>query len=416
MFRRQCTRIPTVSSVSARVLPSWLAANQRTEVVALLGAAGAPDEARSIATALAAHLPAAAVHGGRPSAMLLDSRAAQGVAYPSHLLVFALSEPSTPVSALNTADALAVPPELDEEAARLSFAAEQTVELLPHQIGTLHQALETRAAVLRGCAAAGFAADALVSAHVGCPHLTQAQIDAAAAAGRPARASSAAELAGFSRAASALGVGLATGEVRTLADDEIGVDFSKASAVAHASASAVGGASSSSACAVLVIGNALGSRSTLRAMRAVMAAPDDGDTVRRPLALEGLAMRATGHDGSAPRELTESAHERLICALAKADGAAVLDKHLHRESAPWTDCDVRVSQYACDTAHATLARLLGEQRHRAGDGDRASRPDRVYVSGGAEHQGPPGGGPVCMIYSCLLDDAYWRHVREEYVP
>ncbi|KAG8463809.1 hypothetical protein KFE25_004082 [Diacronema lutheri] len=389
--------VPIVSTLevprpgdTARVLASWLEQNPHARVVALLGKAdGAPAGAQPAGTVVCSEvsrlLSAHAPNCDRPAAIMM-SAGAEGVEWP-RLLVFCHNAP--PPAALD-ARAQASP---DEGEARLAFACAFTRELAPHELGTLAQVEATRQAVVAACAEARLDPRTdLCLAEVQCPLLSDAQIEAARAAGAPALALTSAESAGLSRGASALGVGSATGEVGRVAPEDV------CSALLRlrsdmAAASARPGLSRSE---VLVIGNATGSASTLRAARAVMADAADVASVARALGEAGL-------DASAGR-LSANAHERLVCALAKADGAAALDQL--PLAGRWTDSDARASQFACARVGGALRRLVGD----------AGPAGRIYVSGGAEHQGPPGGGPVCIIFSCLLGDAFWRHVREGYFP
>ena len=47
------------------------------------------------------------------------------------------------------------------------------------------------------------------------------------------------------------------------------------------------------------------------------------------------------------------------------------------------DSDINSTRHARATVNAVIASIVGDSM--------------VYVSGGAEHQGPPGGGPVAAI-------------------
>ena len=49
-----------------------------------------------------------------------------------------------------------------------------------------------------------------------------------------------------------------------------------------------------------------------------------------------------------------------------------------------SDSDINATRHARTAVGGTVACAVGDAR--------------VYVSGGAEHQGPEGGGPVCVIY------------------
>jgi cyanuric acid amidohydrolase len=390
-------RVPIVSAVQVpragetpRVLREWLERNSDARVVAVLGkadAAGAGESAFGVAVcsemaqSLASHPP----NRDHPAALMM-SAGAEGVEWP-RLLIFAENVP--PQQAL-AARALAAPAEGEK---RLSFATAFTRDFTPSEIGTLEQVDATREAVSRACASAGLEPHStdVCLVKVQCPLLTRAQLDGAAAAGRPLRAETSLQSAGLSRAASALGVALACGEVLELRGDEICSNFSKFSTSAHAAAQP--GLARSE---VLVVGNAEGSESTLRAAKATMFDLADTSALAGALRDAGLEL-SRGH-------LSLTAHERLVCLIAKADAAALLERRPIAE--PWTDTDPRASQFACASVGGALGGMIGEKGLK----------QTVYISGGAEHQGPAGGGPVCAIYSCLLGEEFWDHVRDGYFP
>lgn len=387
-------RVPIVTALdvpvpggTARVLASWLEKNPQAHVVALLGGKlphpKNGDGIGEIARLLAAHSP----EREDPPALML-SAAVEGVDWP-RLLIFCKN---TPPPAAQDARALCIP---EPGEARLTFATARTRAFAPHELGTLFQVEATRQAVVAACEEAGLdpAGDELCFAKVQCPLLTEEQLGEARAAGRPALAETSAESAGLSRGASALGVGYATGDVKCLTQSDVCANYLRFSTAAAASARPAVTRSE-----VLVIGNAVGSTSTLRAAKAMMTDAADVLSVARALDAAGLPHSEEGR-------LTPSAHERVVALLAKADGASTLERPPLTEER-WTDSDVRASQFACASVGASLRRLVGDSGPKG----------RIYVSGGAEHQGPAGGGPVCAIYSCLLGEEYWAHVREGYFP
>lgn len=73
---------------------------------------------------------------------------------------------------------------------------------------------------------------------------------------------------------------------------------------------------------------------------------------------------------------------RLVAAFAKAeaspDGRVRGERHTMLE-----DSDINATRHARAAVGGLIAGLAGTSA--------------VYVSGGAEHQGPPGGGPVAVI-------------------
>ena len=55
-----------------------------------------------------------------------------------------------------------------------------------------------------------------------------------------------------------------------------------------------------------------------------------------------------------------------------------------RRTTMLADSDIHATRHARASVGGLLAGIFGEPR--------------LYVSGGAEHQGPEGGGPVCVVY------------------
>jgi cyanuric acid amidohydrolase len=108
---------------------------------------------------------------------------------------------------------------------------------------------------------------------------------------------------------------------------------------------------------------------------AVMADAIDIEPVRG--ALRRLGFAADGQLGSAERE-------RLIAMLAKAEPSqnAMLRGFRHTML---DDSDISPTRHARAFVCGALAGLVGHAE--------------IYVSGGAEHQGPDGGGPVAVIAS-----------------
>jgi cyanuric acid amidohydrolase len=121
---------------------------------------------------------------------------------------------------------------------------------------------------------------------------------------------------------------------------------------------------------VIVVGNSRFSSSPFRIGHAVMRDAIDLPAVMQALKSVGLSA------------LDANAQGRLVNILAKAeaspDGAIRGLRHTMLD-----DSDINATRHA----RAAVGGLIGGV---AGTG-------AVYVSGGAEHQGPAGGGPVAVI-------------------
>lgn len=196
---------------------------------------------------------------------------------------------------------------------------------------------------------------------VKCPLLTSDTVAALHAAGQvPVAADTYASM-GHSRAASALGIALALGEcdretaLRALAGE---------TEVWSARASASAGAELDD-CHILVVAESPTAANPLRAVHGHMADAIDLAAVRR------LLDRVTAAGGTV----------RQIFAKAEADPTGSVRGVRHTML---TDSDINATRHARAAVGGLLAALKGD--------------GAVYVSGGAEHQGPPGGGSVTVIY------------------
>jgi cyanuric acid amidohydrolase len=228
----------------------------------------------------------------------------------------------------------------------------------PTDLGRRAQVDAVAIAVAAACRSAGFEPSAAEFVLVKCPLLTSDDI---AAGGDALVTSDTYKSMAYSRAASALGAALAIGEV-----DDDGVasalagDGSVWSSVTSTSAGA-----EVAACHVVVLGPSADVRSRLRASHAVMADAIDAAPVRALL------------------DEIDEAGGRVVQLFAKAeaspDGAVRGRRHTML-----TDSDVNATRHARAAVAGLLAGLTGETA--------------IYVSGGAEHQGPPGGGPVTIVW------------------
>jgi cyanuric acid amidohydrolase len=240
----------------------------------------------------------------------------------------------------------------------LAIGTAVSTVIRPEELGRRPQVDAVAAAVTTACHAAGFEPSAAEFVLVKCPLLTSDDI--AVSDKQLVTADTYASM-GHSRAASALGAALATGEV----DDDrvesaLDGDGTEWSSVASTSSGVEVGA-----CHVVVLGPSASVRSRLRASHAVMTD-----------AIDAAPVRALLDD-------VESAGGRLIQLFAKAeaspDGAVRGRRHTML-----TDSDINATRHARAAVGGLLAGLSGDTA--------------IYVSGGAEHQGPPGGGPVTVVW------------------
>jgi cyanuric acid amidohydrolase len=175
---------------------------------------------------------------------------------------------------------------------------------------------------------------------------------------------------GLSRGASALGAAVALGEIAPdkITDAAIGTDTSLWSGVASASAGI-----ELVNHEIVVLGMSAAWSGPLAIDHALMADAIDVEPVRAALARLGLA---------APGQLGAEQRRRLVAVLAKAEAShdGTLRGHRHTML---DDSDIASTRHARAFVAGALAGLVGHAE--------------IYVSGGAEHQGPDGGGPVALI-------------------
>src|SRR2546427_671425 len=167
-----------------------------------------------------------------------------------------------------------------------------------------------------------------------------------------------------------LGIGVASAAIEAgkLSDDVILHDFSIFSEVASTSSGV-----ELMNCEVIVLGNSARSTSGLHMAHALMKDAIDGAAVREALRRAGLAVEC---------ELGAADRERLINVFVKCEpdlsGATRGRRHVMFE-----DSDVNATRHIRGAVNAVVASVTGDTM--------------CYVSAGAEHQGPPGGGVVAVL-------------------
>jgi cyanuric acid amidohydrolase len=253
---------------------------------------------------------------------------------------------------------------------RLSIGVAHTRKFLPEEIGRTAQVGETAKAVCAAMADAGI--DDPRDVHfvqVKCPLLTSDRIEEAHGRRERTVTSSAYGSMGYSRGASALGVAAALGEVKDdISDAHILRRYDLFSSVASTSAGI-----ELMHNVVIVMGNSSNATSSLVIGHAVMR--DSIDYAAVIDVLQSVGLRP--NDAHTP----VTSH-RLVNIFAKAeaspDGTVRGCRHTMLD-----DTDISATRHARAAVGGLISGLAGT--------------GAVYVSGGAEHQGPPGGGPVAAI-------------------
>ncbi len=251
---------------------------------------------------------------------------------------------------------------------RFCIGIAQTRDLLPEELGRTAQIEETVKAVHAAMQDAGIADPKDVHfVQIKCPLVTGERVAVALARGAKPATASAYRSMGYSRGASALGVALALGEIESVREEQVLKDWDLFSSVASTSAGI-----ELMHNVVIVMGNSNTSASPYVIGHAVMRDAIDLAAVRAAFESVGLTDGAT----------QDKLEDRLVNVFAKAeaspDGAVRGFRHTMLE-----DSDIGSTRHARAAVGGLIAGVAGC--------------GAVYVSGGAEHQGPAGGGPIAVI-------------------
>lgn len=245
--------------------------------------------------------------------------------------------------------------EPEAESMRLSLGVATTRPFLPEEIGTEAQVEATRDAVLAACADADLdPATSLHWAQIKCPLVTPRGAAEAAARGAHACQDFYESMA-LSRAASAAGVVRATGEVTefsNVASTSAGIELDHSEVVVLGMARRPG---------------------DLSIIHGVMEDALDAPAVLRTCEAAGLDV---GYG-----QLTEGARGRVAAVLAKSDTASTVRGF---RTTMLSDSDINATRHSRAALGGMLAGIFGDTR--------------LFVSGGAELQGPKGGGPFAIVY------------------
>ena len=253
----------------------------------------------------------------------------------------------------------------------LAIGRAHTPDLPAEHLGRPEQAAQVAEGVSAAMRDAGIdSADDVHFVQIKCPLLTAQRISEAEARGAGVAIRDTLKSMGASRAASALGVGIALGEfpADAVSAGRINTDTSLWS----------GRASTSSGIELLnheivVLGMSNAWSGPLAVDHAVMADGIDIEPVRGALARLGL---------ESPGQLPPEMRGRLVALLSKAEASksARLREYRHTMN---DDSDISSTRHARAFVAGALGSLVGHAE--------------IFVSGGAEHQGPDGGGPCAVI-------------------
>ncbi|MGG6293873.1 ring-opening amidohydrolase [Leptolyngbya sp. AN02str] len=245
----------------------------------------------------------------------------------------------------------------------LVLGTHHTRDFLPEEIGSLDMVHTVADGVKAAIAEAGLEPEHVHFVQIKCPLVTAHRTVTA----NPSAESAASVLSdsyksmAYSRGASALGVAIALGEVAPdhITAETVCRDYEIYSRVASTSAGV-----ELRNCEILVLGNAPTSTSAYVIGHSVMQHALDTQAIHRAIAQ------------------VEQPVDQIVNIFAKAE-ADPSGYILNRRHTMLDDSDISHTRMARAVVGAVVASVIQDPM--------------VYVSGGSEHQGPPGGGPVAVI-------------------
>ncbi|WP_201750533.1 ring-opening amidohydrolase [Senegalia massiliensis] len=259
--------------------------------------------------------------------------------------------------------------EKDEKSLALSVGF--TKEFLPEEMGRMEMVKEVKRVVLELMKETGIENKEDVHfVQIKTPLLTSDRINDAYSRGKDVAVEDTYKSMGYTRGASALGVALALGEIEEskVTNDSILHDWNLYSNIASTSAGV-----ELLNCEIILLGNSKKSVSKYRIGHSVMKDSIDLEAVIESMNDAGLEV---------DKLPTEEQKSRIVNILAKAEASP--DGYVRdRRTTMLTDSDINHTRQARSVVNAVISSIVGDPM--------------VYVSGGAEHQGPAGGGPIATI-------------------
>lgn len=252
----------------------------------------------------------------------------------------------------------------------LVIGVTRTKSILPEQLGRMEQVNMVRDSVKEAMKMAKITDPKDVHfVQIKCPLLTAPRIKAAYDRGADVITEDTYKSMGYSRGACALGIGLALGEIEegAVTGEKICHDWSLYSNVASTSAGI-----ELMECEIILLGNSVLASGNYYIEHEVMKDSIDAGAVMEALNKAKVGYLNTENDAS--RELVH------ILAKAEADPSGYVRG---RRTVMLEDSDINHTRHARAVVGGVLASIVGDPM--------------VYVSGGGEHQGPAGGGPVAVI-------------------
>jgi len=253
---------------------------------------------------------------------------------------------------------------------RLAMSVQRTRDFRPEEVGRLAEVEEVAAAVRAALTELAAAPEDVHYVQVKGPLLTPAGLADAASRGATVVTTDPNKSKAYARGATALGVAIGLSEIKAdqVTEDVIANDMNLYSNVASTSA---GGELTS--CEIIAFANSPTATSDYRIGHASLRDAVDLDGVRAALHDAGLDFDC---------DPDQSQQERIAAVFAKAE-APVGGLLRGARTTMLSDADINYERHARAAVGAVIASLTGDPR--------------IFVSGGTEHQTPPGHAPIAAI-------------------
>jgi cyanuric acid amidohydrolase len=264
------------------------------------------------------------------------------------------------------------PPAQAPSEKRLTIGAANTRMLQPEEYGTLTQIKLVAEAVKAAIVDAGITD--LTDVHcveVKCPAMTPARLADAEQRGASIVSTNLGQASSLSKAASALGIALALGEVR---EDQLNDGVINRDRALFTDRGSVSAGGEQSACRVLVMGNANHSVSRYRVGHGVMTDQLDVDGVYAALSMAGLKVNSS---------LTPEQQQRITQVFVNCGADAVGSVRGRRHTIHSDFLAGYAGIVSKAVANAVVASVVGDPM--------------ILASAGNEHQGAPGSNLVAAI-------------------
>ncbi|KAK0392952.1 hypothetical protein NLU13_2446 [Sarocladium strictum] len=247
-----------------------------------------------------------------------------------------------------------------DKATGLSAAVGHTRDFAPHEVGTPTQAEQVAATTSELIDQLKTTPDQVHLVLVKCPLLTSEKLQEIRAQGKVPLTTDTYESMARSRYASAVGIGAALGEIQ-----DADIPGSLASGLTWSAKASCSSGAELENCHILVLAATPVQGARLHAVSRPMQDAMDAESI---LSLIDVAKKDGG-------EVVQ------VFAKAEADPSGHVRGSRHTMN---TDSDIHSTRHARAAVGGLIAGLVSDAQ--------------IYVSGGAEGQGPSGGGSLCLVY------------------